>query len=327
MKSRPLTQPKITVLGSANVDLVIRAERQPKKGETLIGDTFDIFTGGKGFNQATAAARLGAKVTLICRIGDDPFADILRSAIASEKIDTQYIKTDADNGTGIATIVVQPDGENSIIVVPRANMHITPADVNEAENNIANANVLMLQLETPIDASIRAAEIAKANDTIVMLDPAPARQLPSSLLSKVDILKPNETEASFLTGRKITTPESAIAAAKRLQTEIAKDGFSTVVLTLGEHGLIYCTPTQTFYVPAISTDVVDTTGAGDAFCGALANTLANGNSLDNSVRFAATAGAAAVTVLGATPSMPTHEVLKQFFQKLREQENTQKQRR
>ncbi len=311
----PLMQPKVTVLGSANVDLVIRTERLPNRGETLIGDAFDIFTGGKGFNQATAAARLGANVTFIGRIGDDPFADILRTAIESEKIDSQYVKTDAENGTGIATIVVQPDGENSIIVVPRANMHITPADINEAENNIANADVLMLQLETPIEASVRAAEIAKANGTIVMLDPAPARQLPPTLLSKVDILKPNRTEASVLLRRKVTTPETAIAAAKTLQTKIANDGLSAVVLTLGEQGLILCTPTQTFQVPAIKTDVVDTTGAGDAFCGALAATLANGNSIDNSVRFAVAAGAAAVSVLGATPSMPTHELLNQFFQK------------
>ena len=319
-----MQQPKVTVLGSANVDLVIRTERLPNRGETLIGDAFDIFTGGKGFNQATAAARLGAKVTFISRIGDDPFADILRSAIASEKIDSQYVTTDAESGTGIATIVVQPDGENSIIVVPRANMKITPADINEAENNIANADILMLQLETPIDASIRAAEIAKTNGTIVMLDPAPVRQLPSTLLSKVDILKPNRTEASVLSGRKVTTPESASAAASILQEKIAKDGFSTIVLTLGEQGLIYCTPTQTFHVPAIRTKAVDTTGAGDAFCGALAVTLANGNSLENSVRFSVAAGAAAVTVPGATPSMPTHESLNQFFQKHSEQGNTEK---
>ena len=308
-----LQQPKVTVLGSANVDLVIRTKRFPKKGETLIGDAFDIFTGGKGFNQATAAARLGAKVTFIGRIGDDPYAEVLRSAMDTEKINTQHVKTDAESGTGIATIIVQPNGDNSIIVVPRANMQITAADINEAENSIANADVLMLQLETPIGASERAAEIAKANDTIVILDPAPARQIPLSLLSKVDILKPNRTEASLLSGGSVTSPETAIAAAKRLQTKIAKDGISAVVLTLGQQGLILCTPTQTFHVPALKTKTVDTTGAGDAFCGALATSLANGIDLVSAVRFAAAAGAAAVTVLGATPSMPTHERLNQFF--------------
>ena len=217
-----LQQPKVTVLGSANVDLVIRTKRLPKKGETLIGDAFDIFTGGKGFNQATAAARLGAKVTFIGRIGDDPYAEVLRSAMEAEKMDTQHVKTDAESGTGIATIIVQPDGDNSIIVVPRANMQITPADIDEAENSIANAEVLMLQLETPIDASERAAEIAKANDTIVILDPAPARQIPLSLLSKVDILKPNRTEASLLSGCSVTSPETAIAAAKAITNTDSK---------------------------------------------------------------------------------------------------------
>ena len=145
--------PKVTVLGSANVDLVIRAQRMPNRGETLIGETFDIFTGGKGFNQATAAARLGAEVTLIGRIGDDHFAEILRTAIDAENINSQYIKTDAGSGTGIATIVVQPDGENSIIVIPRANMRLTPKDIEDAAESIAKADVLLLQLETPIDAS------------------------------------------------------------------------------------------------------------------------------------------------------------------------------
>lgn len=309
-------RPKVTVLGSANVDLVIQSKRMPRKGETYIGEAFDIFTGGKGFNQATAVARLGPEVTLICRIGEDSFADILRTAIATEKIDSQHVKTDAESGTGIATIVVQPNGENSIIVVPRANMNITPDDIDAAENCIANAEVLMLQLETPIDASVRAAEIAKANDTIVILDPAPARQIPASLLSNVDILKPNRTEASMLSGRKVTTPDSAIAVAKRLQPRISQDGHSAVVLTLGYQGLILRTPTQTFHVPAISTKAVDTTGAGDAFVGALAASLANGIDIVHSVRFASAAGAAAVTVLGATPSMPTHEKLEQFLQNL-----------
>ena len=166
-----MNHPKVTVVGSANVDLVIRAERMPNKGETRIGEAFDIFTGGKGFNQATAAARLGAEVTFIGRIGDDPFADILRAAIGAEHIDSQFVKTDAESGTGVATIVVEPDGENSIIVVPRANMCLTSKDIEDAADSIAKADVLLLQLETPIDASQSAIEIAKANDTIVILDP------------------------------------------------------------------------------------------------------------------------------------------------------------
>lgn len=308
-------QPKVTVVGSANVDLVIRAERMPNRGETLIGDAFDIFTGGKGFNQATAAARLGAEVTLIGRIGDDPFADILRSAIESEHIHNRFVKTDAESGTGVATIVVEPDGDNSIIVVPRANMRLTSEDIADAADSIAKADVLLLQLETPIEASQTAIDIAKANDTIVILDPAPARPLPQRLLSQVDILTPNATEATVLSGHTVTSPENAIDAAKALQTQIATDRHSAVVLTLGEQGVLFCTPTQPTHIPAISVDAVDTTGAGDAFSGALATALANGNELSEAVRFATAAGAAAVTVLGATPSMPTRPKIEAILTK------------
>ena len=300
-------QPKVTVVGSANVDLVIRAERMPNSGETLIGDAFDIFTGGKGFNQATAAARLGAEVTLIGRIGDDPFAEILQSAIESEHIDNRFVTTDAESGTGIATIVVEPDGDNSIIVVPRANMRLTSEDIADAADSIAEADVLLLQLETPIEASQTAINIAKANDTIVILDPAPARPLPPSLLAEVDILTPNATEAALLSGHTVNTSEDAFVTAETLQTQIATDSHAAVVLTLGEQGVLLCTATQSTHIPAISVDAVDTTGAGDAFSGALSTALANGDELSEAVKFAVAAGAAAATVLGATPSMPTRE--------------------
>ncbi|MYB65953.1 ribokinase [Candidatus Poribacteria bacterium] len=308
-----MLHPKVTVVGSANVDLVLRAERMPIKGETLIGNAFDIFTGGKGFNQAAAAARLGADVTLIAKIGDDPFADILQSAIDAENINTEFVKTDAEAGTGVATIIVEPDGKNSIIVVPRANMRLTPADIDVAKNSIAEADVLLLQLETPIDTSEHAIEIAKANETIVILDPAPARPLPATLLSQVDILKPNEVEAGVLSGRAVSTPEERIAAAKALQSQIASDGISAVVLTLGEQGVLIYTQSQTTHIPAIAVEVVDTTGAGDAFSGALATTLAEDKPLIEAVKFANAAGAAAVTTLGATPSMPTQERIKEIL--------------
>ena len=229
--------------------------------------------------------------------------------------DSQFVKTDAESGTGVATIVVQPDGENSIIVVPRANMRLTAKDIEDAADSIAEADVLLLQLETPIDASQSAIEIAKANGTIVILDPAPARPLPPNLLAQVDILTPNATEATVLSGHAVTTPEEGIAAAKALQTQISKDGLSAVVLTLGEQGVLLCTSTQTTHIRAIPVEAVDTTGAGDAFSGALATTLANGDDLSEAVTFAVAAGAAAVTVLGATPSMPTHEKIEEILSK------------
>ncbi len=308
-----MRNPKVAVVGSANVDLVLRSERMPIKGETLIGDAFNIFTGGKGFNQAAAAARLGADVTLIAKIGDDPFADILRSAIDSENINTEFVKTDAEAGTGVATIVVEPDGENSIIVVPGANMRLTPADIDVAQNSIAEADVLLLQLETPINTSEHAIEIAKANETIVILDPAPARPLPANLLSQVDILKPNEVEAGVLSGRAVSTPEDGVTAAKALQSQIASDGLSAVVLTLGQQGVLTYTQTQNTHLSAIAVEAVDTTGAGDAFSGALATALAEDKPLIEAVIFANAAGAAAVTTLGATPSMPKREKIEEIL--------------
>ena len=389
-------RPKVTVVGSLNIDLVSRAPRYPQQGETLIGDAFDIFTGGKGFNQATAAARLGADVTLIGCIGTDSFGEMLLSAMSAEQLDGRIKR--AEVGTGVATIVVEPNGENSIIVVPRANMALTPADIEEAAPCIAEAEVLLLQLETPIAASERAAEIAKANGTTVLLNPAPAQPLPDSFLAHVDILVPNESEAALLTGMPVTNVEEAVSAARRLMTtetsvtpavargpvprdrsaqtspgsvargpvprdrseqtspgsvargpvprnrsvqtspgpvargpvprgpapgpvargpvprdaSLANTEIPAIVLTLGERGALLLTAEMSEVIPALLVDVVDTTGAGDAFCGALATALASGESLREAVRFANVAGAAAVTILGATPSMPTREQLKKI---------------
>ena len=299
------TTPKVTVVGSLNIDLVCHAIRRPAKGETIIGDAFDIFTGGKGFNQATAAARLGAKVSLIGSIGSDPFGDLLRTAIKNEQINSRFIIRRTDIGTGIATIVVEPDGDNSIIVVPRANMALTTADIDAAADCIADADVLLLQLETPIAASERAAAIAKQHSATVVLNPAPAQPLPDSLLRSVDILTPNQSETELLSGMTVNNQDAAGRAAEMLRQRIVDSENSAVVLTLGEQGTLMLTETKSELVPALSVDPVDTTGAGDAFCGALATALASGENLQAAVKFANAAGAAAVTVIGATPSMPT----------------------
>ena len=341
-------KPKVTVVGSLNIDLVSRAPRYPQQGETLIGDAFDIFTGGKGFNQATAAARLGADVTLIGCIGTDVFGEMLLSAMSDEQIDGRIKR--AEVGTGVATIVVEPNGENSIIVVPRANMALTPADIEKAATCIAQADVLLLQLETPVAASERAAAIAKANGTLVLLNPAPAQPLADSFLAHVDIIIPNQSEAALLTGMPVTNAEEAVSAARSLvNAEISPvargavpqvlsreaetppgpvargpvprntnsrsrtvNAETSVVLTLGEQGALLLTAEMSEAISAIPVDVVDTTGAGDAFCGALATALASGENLQEAVRFANAAGAAAVTTLGATPSMPTREKIKKI---------------
>ena len=299
------TTPKVTVVGSLNVDLVCRAMRRPDKGETLIGDAFDIFTGGKGFNQATAAARLGAEVTLIGSVGADIFGDMLLAATENEHIDSRFVTKRTNIGTGVATIVIEPDGDNSIIVVPRANMALTTANIDAAADCIADADVLLLQLETPIAVSEHAAAIAKKHDTQVILNPAPAQPLPDSLLGYVDILTPNQSETELLSGTKVSNHEEARRAAEVLRARMVDTVDAAVVLTLGEQGALMLTATSSAHISALSVEPVDTTGAGDAFCGALATALARGETLHSAVAFANAAGAAAVTVTGATPSMPT----------------------
>ena len=300
---------KVVVVGSFNMDVVIKAERRPRKGETLIGQEFGMFSGGKGFNQATAAARLGADVVAIGRLGTDTFGDILMSASTEEKIDTNFVVRDAEVGTGVATIVIDAAGDNSIILVPHANMRLSVEDVQRAFAQIASADVLLLQLEVPIEASRKAAEIAKANGTKVILNPAPARELPDSFLAQVDILTPNEVETEFLSGLKVSDDEGAQRAAQVLLDK----GISTVVLTLGDRGALLLTSDVRKLIPAYKVDVVDTTAAGDAFCGALATALAQGKTIEDAVAFANAAGALAVTVLGAQPSIPTAEKVEDFL--------------
>jgi ribokinase len=300
--------PKVVVVGSFNMDLVVKAERRSQTGETLMGEEFGMFIGGKGSNQAIAAARLGADVTMIGRLGTDLFGDTLMAAHAEESICTDYVIRDTEVGTGIASILIDTDGDNSIVLVPQANMRLTVEDIERASESIAAADVLLLQLEVPIAASQRAAEIAKSNGATVVLNPAPAQELPDDFLAQVDILTPNEVETESLSGVKVSTAVDAERAAKVLLDK----GLSAVILTLGERGAVLLTPDLTRQVPAYTVEVVDTTAAGDAFCGALATVLARGDNLVDAVAFANAAGALAVTVLGAAPSMPTATQVEAF---------------
>lgn len=293
--------PKVVVVGSFNMDLVVKAGRRPQTGETLMGEAFGMFIGGKGSNQAIAAARLGANVTMIGRLGADLFGDTLMAAHAEEEICTDYIIRDTEVGTGVASILIDADGDNSIVLVPQANMRLSVEDIERASESIAVADVLLLQLEVPIAASQRAAEIAKSNGATVVLNPAPAQELPDDFLAQVDILTPNEVETESLSGVRVSTATEAERAAKVLLNK----GLSAVILTLGERGALLLTRALTLLVPAYSVEVVDTTAAGDAFCGALATGLARGENLVDAVTFANAVGALAVTVLGAAPSMPT----------------------
>ena len=302
-------KPKVVVVGSFMMDLVIKAERRPQKGETLIGQQFGMFGGGKGNNQAIAAARLGGDVTMVGRLGMDSFGDKLMDALVEEGVEIRFIVRDAEVGTGVGSPVIDADGDNSIIIVPRANMRLSAADVDRAASAISDSDVLLLQLEVPIAASQRAAEIAKSSGTKVILNPAPAQDLPDSFLAQVDILTPNQVEAELLSGVEVSDSEGAERAARILLDR----GVSAAILTLGEGGALLFKDGLTTSIPAYRVNVVDTTAAGDAFCGALATALARGEALEDAVVFANAAGALAVTVLGAAPSMPTAQQITEFL--------------
>ena len=302
-------KPKVVVVGSFMMDLVIKAERRPQKGETLIGQQFGMFGGGKGNNQAIAAARLGGDVTMVGRLGMDSFGDTLMDALVEEGVEIRFIVRDAEVGTGVGSPVIDADGDNSIIIVPRANMRLSAADVDRAASAISDSDVLLLQLEVPIAASQRAAEIAKSSGTKVILNPAPAQDLPDSFLAQVDILTPNQVEAELLSGVEVSDSEGAERAARILLDR----GVSAAILTLGEGGALLFKDGLTTSIPAYRVNVVDTTAAGDAFCGALATALARGEALEDAVVFANAAGALAVTVLGAAPSMPTAKQITEFL--------------
>ncbi len=300
---------KVVVVGSFMMDLVVKAERRPKVGETLVGEDFGMFIGGKGANQAIAASRLGADVHMVGRLGNDMFGDMFFESLEKDNINTEFIVRDTKVGTGVGTPVIDADGNNSIICIPRANMHLTAGDVEKAADVITEADVLMLQLEVPIEASECAAEIARKNGTAVILNPAPARELPDAFLEFVDYLTPNEVETEMLTGINVADENSAVNAAKILLDK----GMKAVVLTLGSRGTLLLTEDTVSSLPAHKVNVIDTTAAGDAFCGGFAFGLAERLSLKDAVRYGNAAGAMAVTVMGAEPSMPTYEQIKVFL--------------
>jgi ribokinase len=300
---------RVTVVGSFMFDLVARAPRRPKTGETLIGDSFGMFIGGKGANQAIAASRLNALVCMVGRLGDDLFGNQFLDKFSDEKINTDFVIQDKNNGTGVGMPLIDASGDNSIVIIPRANTALSAKNINQGYEAIANSDILLLQLEVPIEASQRAAEIAKENSTIVILNPAPAREIPDTLLDLVDILTPNESETEILSGISATTEKEAKEAARILMDK----GVETVILTLGSRGSLLLTATVESFFPANQVDVVDTTAAGDAFCGALAASLANGSTIEEAVKTGNAAGALAVTKLGAEPSLPKKADLDRFL--------------
>lgn len=293
---------RIVVVGSLNMDLVVGAPKIPAPGETVIGGDLQTFPGGKGANQAVAAARLGAQVAMVGRVGDDAFGAQLKQTLENDGVDLAYVQNTAVTPSGVALIVVDAAGQNSIVVASGANMRLTPADVEAAAPAIRAADVLVLQLESPLETVQRAAELARAHGVTVILNPAPARPLPPELLALVDVIIPNESETAALTGLPVTSADELTAAADRLRAQ----GVGMVILTLGARGALLATAGGVRRFPAFPVDqVVDTTAAGDAFVGGLATAVAEKQPLDAAIAWGNAAGALAVTRAGAQPSLPT----------------------
>ncbi|MCH2575357.1 ribokinase, partial [Candidatus Poribacteria bacterium] len=260
------SRPRVAVVGSFMMDLVVQCNHLPLGGQTVVGQDFVTFVGGKGSNQAIAAARLGADVSMIGRLGADGFGDELLKNLLAEGVNSQFVVRDTEMGTGVAMITVDKNGNNTIVAVPKANMSLNPDNIDQAESEIAAADILLLQLEVNLLAVQRAAEIAKANGVPVLLNPAPAHQIPVELMNLVDIIVPNETETEFLTGCRLTDMETIKSAARHLLAESAP----TVILTLGDQGALLATAEDIQLFPSYSVKAVYATSAGDAFCGTLA---------------------------------------------------------
>jgi ribokinase len=301
-------RPKIVVVGSANTDFVVQMDELPARGETVLGGAFLTARGGKGANQAVAAARLRAEVTFVARLGEDDLGRAAARAYEGEGINTTHLAWDDAAPSGVALILVDRKGENMIAVAPGANGRLSPADVQAAEPAIRAADCLLLQLEIPLETVEAAAALAHGLGKRVILNPAPAAPLPPGLLQMVDVLTPNETEARTLAGARAELGPEAAAARLAEQT-----GVQTIVMTLGSQGSLVWDDGQASFVPAFPVTPVDTTAAGDAFNGALAVALGRGEPVARAARYANAAGALAATRPGAQPSLPTAAELDKFL--------------
>ncbi len=295
-------QPKVLVVGSINMDLVVRSSHMPEPGETVLGDGFVTNPGGKGANQAVAAARLGAITHMIGRVGDDAFGQTLLESLRQDGVNCDSVWVTEATSTGVAMIIVDGHGENSIVVASNANFRLTPDDVFSADELFTDADVVLLQLELPLPTVRAAVQVARRHNCKVVLDPAPAPKSLCDTLCNVDVLSPNATEAERITGKK--------AVEERVEKNVAMDliarGAKAAVLKLGPRGALVVTADEQFAtIPPCRVDVVDTTAAGDAFTAALGVGIAQGRTLPQAAKFANAAGALACTRLGAQAAMPT----------------------
>lgn len=301
---------KLVVLGSINADHILNIEQFPHPGETVIGKQYKVAFGGKGANQAVAAGRSGAEIAFIACVGADDIGERVRRQLASDRIDTQPIEAIADSTTGVALIFVNAEGENVIGIDAGANAAVTPDYLARYQQKVIDADALLMQLESPLETVIAAARLAKQHHTQVILNPAPARELPEELLGMIDMITPNETEAQRLTGIAVDNDADAACAAQALHDK----GIATVIITLGSRGVWLSENGNGKLVPGFKVQAVDTIAAGDTFNGALVTALLEGKIMADAVRFAHAAAAIAVTRPGAQPSVPWREEIDAFLQ-------------
>ena len=303
------TAGNLVVLGSINADHILNLESFPRPGETVTGSQYQVAFGGKGANQAVAAGRSGANIAFIACTGNDDTGEQVRKQLASDNIDIAPVSVVSGESTGVALIFVNGEGENVIGIHAGANAALTTERVAEQKERIASADALLMQLESPLESVLAAAKIAHSNQTTVALNPAPARELPDELLSLVDIITPNETEAEKLTGVRVENDEDAAQAAQVLHDK----GIETVIITLGSRGVWASQKGIGQRVPGFKVQAIDTIAAGDTFNGALMTALLEGTELPEALRFAHAAAAIAVTRKGAQPSVPWRKEIDDFL--------------
>ena len=295
----------VLVVGSANMDMVVTTDRFPYPGETIFGKKFQTFSGGKGANQAVACAKLGIKTYFIGKIGNDDFGEALTKNMRRDGVNLDHIFIDPKESTGTALITVDNEGQNEIIVISGGNMNLSPSDIDSKIKLFRQVKVVLSQLEIPLDTVLKTAELCKNEGSVFILNPAPAFQLPDKLLNQIDFLTPNEIELAMISGLNVDDEESAANAAQVLINR----GVGNVIVTMGAMGSLWVSKNKIVKFPTLKVQAVDTTGAGDAFNGALAFSLAKGNNSEKSIEFANRVASISVTRMGAQSSMPYyHEI-------------------
>lgn len=307
------TAGKLVVLGSINADHILNLESFPTPGETVTGNQYQVAFGGKGANQAVAAGRSGANIAFIACTGEDDIGERVRKQLAGDRIDIAPVSVIPGESTGVALIFVNGEGENVIGIHAGANAALSPALVEAQKTRIAQADALLMQLESPLESVLLAAKIAHQHQTQVILNPAPARELSDELLALVDIITPNETEAEKLTGIRVENDDDAAKAAQALHAK----GIDTVIITLGSRGVWASVKGEGQRVPGFKVQAIDTIAAGDTFNGALITALLEEKPLNEAIRFAHAAAAIAVTRKGAQPSVPWREEIDEFLNQQR----------